>query len=284
MKKILISILVGLVLIFGVLGFLLYPTYTHLFKMTRIEIDPELTVFKGGGGNSLVLRSEDGKDVLLVDTKMASGSTALREYIDSLGKGIHLTVVNTHDHPDHAGGNPLFPEAHLIAGAYTDETWKRDVEDRLPDERIPAGEEKTLSIGNETVVIHNMGQAHTTNDMVVYLKNRKFLMTGDLVFLDMHPVLRSDSGARVKNWIEVLEDLQNRFEIRTLLPGHGPISDRGALTTMMDYFTSIRDARDNPEKLEELKKRYRDYYSLPFSSSFEKTVEYIRAEWSGNQP
>ncbi len=279
MKKKIIYMLVIFIIVFGAVSIYLYPTYKNLVKTDRIDLDPHLTVFKGGGGNSMILFSDTDSRVLLVDTKIATGASSLREYMDSSGKEARLTIINTHYHPDHAGGNDLFPEATFITGNYSDEEWSREVGDRLPDERVPTGQEKVIPFGSETVIIRNMGQAHTTNDTIVYLKNRKLLMTGDLIFSNMHPVLRDDSGADVEKWINVLKDLQDRYEINTLIPGHGPVADGKALMQMEEYFRSIRDARKDPEELAVLKDRYKDYFSLPASSSFDRTLEYIQNEY-----
>lgn len=268
-----------LVAVLSIAGFFLYPTYDRLIRMETVSVDPELTVFLGGGGNSLVLTSVDKKQVLLVDTKVSGGSQALRDFIDTMGPDVDLTVINTHYHPDHVGGNQLFPKAKLISGAYDRDTWQKEVEDRYPDDTVAPGEKKSLSIGKETVILHNYGQAHTFDDMVVYLKNRKLLMTGDLLFMQMHPVLREDSGVNIANWIRNLDSIAADFpEAETILPGHGKLQKRDAIDKMKDYFVSVRDALDNPEALPALKEKFRTYYSLPFSSSFDMTVEALRRE------
>jgi hypothetical protein len=89
------------------------------------------------------------------------------------------------------------------------------------------------------------------------------------------------SGANVASWIGVLDSLSKQYEIKTLIPGHGKISDQSALATMKDYFVSIGDAIGKPEKQEELKKKYKDYFSLPFIFSFNRTIKFIEKERKG---
>ena len=119
------------------------------------------------------------------------------------------------------------------------------------------GEELVIPFGDETVIVRNMGRAHTTNDTVVFLKNRRLLVTGDLVFVDMHPALIRRSGTSVGEWVRVLDDLYARFDAKTLVPGHGPVSDRTAIPAMKEYFVSIRDALGSPEKMDALKEKYK---------------------------
>jgi glyoxylase-like metal-dependent hydrolase (beta-lactamase superfamily II) len=244
-----------------------------------VRLDPQLTVYLGGGGNSIVLASEDGSKVLVVDTKMGKAAKKLRETM----KAADITIINTHVHFDHTGGNYLYPSAKIISGAYTSEQWDKEAKKtcRYPDVALKPGEEKVINIGSEIVRIHNMGRAHTWNDIVVYCEKRKLLVAGDLVFIDMHPAVFAKSGANISSWIDVLDSLSKQCEIKTLIPGHGKISDKSALATMRDYFISIGDAIGKPEKQAELKKKYKDYFSLLFIFSFNRTIKFIEKERQG---
>jgi len=195
-------------------------------------------------------------------------------------KATDITIVNTHAHFDHTGGNSLYPSAKIISGAYTNEQWDKEAKktSRYPDVALKSGEEKVINVGSEIVHIRNMGRAHTWNDVVVYCEKRKLLVTGDLVFIDMHPAVYAKSGANVASWIGVLDSLSKQYEIKTLIPGHGKFSDQSALATMKDYFVSIGDAIGKPEKQAELKKKYKDYFSLPFVFSFRNTTKFIEKE------
>jgi glyoxylase-like metal-dependent hydrolase (beta-lactamase superfamily II) len=263
------------------LGIFIGPTLARFMQESTVDVDPQMKIFLGGGGNSIVLKSEDGKQALVVDTKMGPWAKHLQRYVDSLGPDVQVTVVNTHYHPDHAGGNKLFPRAKIIAGNYSDDEWKKVVKDRLPDEKIPVGTEKTLGVGSETIRILNVGQAHTSNDMVVYFVNHKLLHTGDLVFNHWNPVLRKDSGANVGKWIAALETVLKTFDIQKVVPGHGPITDKSGIQEMHDYFASIYAAAGDKSKLAALKEKYRDYFSLGNMTSVDKTAAFIEKEKSG---
>jgi glyoxylase-like metal-dependent hydrolase (beta-lactamase superfamily II) len=283
MKKIWLWIWGFLIIALVALGVFMGPTLAKFMSMTRVDLDPQLKAFIGGGGNSLVLVSEDGKEALVVDTKIGPPAKRLKAYVDSLGPETHVTVVNTHYHPDHAGGNPLYPKAKIIAGAYPDAEWQKVVKDRLPDEKVPVGAEKVIPIGSETVRILNLGQAHTTNDLVVYFVNRKLLHTGDLLFNHWNPVLKSESGANVGKWILALETILKTFDLGKVVPGHGPITDKGGLQEMHDYFASIYAAAGDKQKLSALKEKYRGYFSLLGMSGFDQTVAYVEKEKQGGQ-
>ena len=126
-----------------------------------------------------------------------------------------------------------------------------------------------------------MGRAHTWNDVVVYLEKRKLLATGDIVFLDRHPVLFAGSGASVASWTAVLDTLQTLYNVTTLVPGHGQVSDKGAIAWMKEYFTSAGDAIGDPQKQAALKEKYKNLFSLPGMSGLEKTMAVIQEERKG---
>jgi cyclase len=253
----------------------LEPFYRMFMTYETVRIDPQLTVYLGGGGNSIVLTSEDGSKALIVDTKMFGNAKKMKETI----KAGDITIVNTHFHSDHAGGNDLYPAAKIIAGAYNREQWESAMgKSRYPDITVKPGEEKILKIGTETVHVRNMGRAHTWNDVVVYCENRKLLVTGDIVFLKIHPVLRESDGSSVKSWIGVLDDLMKRYTVKILVPGHGKISGQQELPEMKDYFTSVRDAAGDPVKLKALEVKDKDYFHLPFMSGLDRTAAFIERE------
>jgi glyoxylase-like metal-dependent hydrolase (beta-lactamase superfamily II) len=143
---------------------------------------------------------------------------------------------------------------------------------------LKPGEEKVLKIGSETVHVINMGRAHTWNDVVVYCENRKLLVTGDLVFNQMHPAVIAKSGTQVASWINVLDTLSNKYQIKTLVPGHGPVADQNALITMKDYFVSVGDSINNKKKQTALKEKYKNYVTFPGMFSFNHTLKFIEQE------
>jgi cyclase len=249
--------------------------YVKFMAVDAVEYDPQLEVLLGGGGNSIILTSEDGTQALVVDTKMGGAAKTMRKKV----KSKEVIIVNTHLHPDHTGGNALFPEARFIAGAYTKEEWAgAKIKSRYPDETVAVGTEKVLKIGTEIVHIRNIGRAHTTNDCVVYLEKRKLLVTGDIVSIGRHPVLFKRSGCNVASWISALGVVAGSYDIKTLVPGHGPVSDKNGLAAMTDYFVSISNCVGDKQQTALLAKKFKKYDGIPGMASFAKTVKFIEDE------
>lgn len=133
-----------------------------------------------------------------------------------------------------------------------------------------------IDLGNEKIHLYNLGQAHTSNDVVVYLANHNVLFTGDLIFNQVNPVLKDESSAKVSQWIHVLETILSRWGDCKMIPGHGKIGDKKMVKSMRQYFLDMTTAATDPNKESKLKEAYKDWLKLPNMSSPEKTIEYIK--------
>jgi glyoxylase-like metal-dependent hydrolase (beta-lactamase superfamily II) len=280
MKKILTGI--GLVLLLCLVagGVYFWNMYQKYMVVHTMQISPELKIVWGGSksGNSIVLSSKDGSSVLIVDTKVGDEALNLKK-MSYTANVKDVIVVNTHAHWDHTEGNALYTNAKIIGGADNKDYWQQaSKSSKYPDITLKPGEEKIITIGDEKVHIKNMGQAHSWNDVVVYLEKNKLLVTGDIVFDGVHPVLFVEGGSNTDKWITVLETLHKNYDIKTLVTGHGRVLDSTALETQKEYFVSIGNAIGNPEKLEAAKNKYKNYYSIPSLSGFDTTVKFIENE------
>jgi cyclase len=143
------------------------------------------------------------------------------------------TLVNTHHHGDHTHGNYVFLPAatiighekcreeviatgHATKGMFPGVDWGEIVvappvvtfEDRL-----------NLYVDDLRVELIFVGPAHTTNDIVAWIPERKVLFAGDIVFNEGTPFAMMGS---VGGWLEALERLK-ALPIETIVPGHGPV-------------------------------------------------------------
>ncbi|NQT26378.1 MBL fold metallo-hydrolase [candidate division KSB1 bacterium] len=268
-------------ILFGILGLIivliLYITITagpdikNFFTYTSTDLDDNLTVLLGYGGNTVVLSDPDGKEVLIVDTKVFGGAKKLKSHVEALGTNLDVFIVNTHPHFDHTGGNKLFPGATILTG---------EKDEMIPNESakiilVKQGEEYPVVIGADTAFVRNVGRAHTYNSLVVYLPKQQLLATGDIIFHHIHPALFREEGTDIDSWINAFNTLAE-WQIKTVVPGHGKIADKNAIGDAKEYFVSIRKGLDNPQKLEELKQRYADYGNVPLATSFKNTVKFMK--------
>jgi glyoxylase-like metal-dependent hydrolase (beta-lactamase superfamily II) len=205
---------------------------------------------------------------------MGASSKKILSYIT----GKKCVVVNTHLHPDHIGGNKYFLNAEVIGGGYTHDEWKQEAGSLpYPNHILLPGEEKTIRIGKETVVVRNMGRAHSQHDCIIFLKHRKFLITGDLLFNGMHPVLFSGISSSTK-WREALETLMDEFTAETVLPGHGPLTDHFSLLGLITYFNDCNEVLLRPAIRKDIARKYNHLKKIPFMTGFNRTLRFMKHE------
>lgn len=88
-----------------------------------------------------------------------------------------------------------------------------------------------LQVGDKKVVLIEVGPAHTRGDAVVWVPGDRTLFTGDILFNRSHPVVWEGP---VSNWIDALRSLLD-MDIETVVPGHGPLTDKSGITAMLRY-------------------------------------------------
>lgn len=91
--------------------------------------------------------------------------------------------------------------------------------------------ELTRKVGDKTVKIMHVGPAHTPGDTLVYVPEDKIVFTGDILFIEGHPIMWEGP---VSNWIDACNRII-AMDVETVVPGHGPITDKKGVAAVRDY-------------------------------------------------
>ena len=268
-----IVFLMLILLAIGILA-LYYPTAKKLFYGGEIvRPDSLLTIYLGGGGNSVVLKSDSA--ILVVDTKMGNPAKKLYHDVEALAAGKPVIIVNTHSDGDHVRGNPLYKDAEIISGKVDENYWiLNNGKAGMPTQWVT--DTLNIAMGDETVKLINMGQAHTWSDIVVYFQKRGLLVTGDLVFNGINTFFDAKKGSNGLKSIEALRRLNNIPGIEKVVPGHGEIGGRELITRMQSYLDDMSLAAEKPELEKAMKKKYKKWASMPGMASPGIVIEYFR--------
>lgn len=225
------------------------------------------------GGNSLILI--DDERALVIDTKSPLLGAAIRGDTEALGARAEVTLLNTHHHGDHTGGNAAFTDVESYAhrnalprvraqlARYTQaaknakgdtppleslaklvreaaDSWTENT--FVPDHAI-GDEGATLKVGVRSVEIHHFGAGHTDNDLVARIPSLNLVHTGDLVFSGLHPFYDPDGGYNARGWVESLQQTLALCDAETVVvPGHGVVGDRSIIRGAIRYHEQLIDA------------------------------------------
>ncbi len=89
-----------------------------------------------------------------------------------------------------------------------------------------------LEVGHKEVQIIEVGPAHTMGDSIVYLPGDRIIFAGDILFIGGTPIMWAGP---VTNWIKAC-DLILDMDVETIVPGHGPITDKKGVETVKGYW------------------------------------------------
>ena len=204
-----------------------------------------------GLNNSGFLVGSDG--VTVVDTCFTERRS--RMFHDAIRRQTDLplrTLVNTHHHGDHTHGNYVFLPAATIVGH---ELCRQEViatghgatglfpgvewgEVRIVPPFLTFEERLNLYVDDLKVELIFAGPAHTTNDIVAWVPERKVLFAGDVVFNGGTPFVMMGS---IAGSLEALERLR-ALGPQTIVPGHGPVCGPEVLDEVADYLRFVREA------------------------------------------
>ena len=162
------------------------------------------------------------------------------------------TLVNTHHHGDHTFGNYLFlPGATIIGhdrcretvlaeglgakGFFPGVDWGK-IEITPPS--VTFEDRLDLWVDELKVELIFVGPAHTTNDIVAWVPERKLLFAGDVIFSGGAPFALAGS---VEGWLETLVRLR-ALGAETIVPGHGPICGPEVIDDVAAYMRLVLDA------------------------------------------
>ena len=173
------------------------------------------------------------------------------------------TVVNTHANGDHCFGNQRVAGAEIVASTATagemgeyspallaglnnapgelGEMFRgffgafdfAGIELTLPTRTFDG--RLDLDVGGRLVSLIEVGPAHTRGDTLVHVPDARTVYTGDILFIGGTPIVWAGPLSR---WIAAC-DLLLGMDVETVVPGHGPVTDKRGVAAVRDYLAYI---------------------------------------------
>jgi glyoxylase-like metal-dependent hydrolase (beta-lactamase superfamily II) len=200
--------------------------------------------------------------VVAVDAQYPVSAADFRGSIPKVTDKPVTHLLLTHDHGDHVFGNQAFEDCEIVSHRRLKEkmegnlrtTWAPgNLEKMLDDIKVNRPERAWLFEGLRIVLpteTFEDGYAvdgvemtylggHTDCSSVVYIPDDKVLFAGDLMFAETFP-WAGDPTADPDVWIEAYKTIIG-MDVETIVPGHGPLCDKGEFEIQLAWFESVRD-------------------------------------------
>ncbi len=230
-----------------------------------LPVQGNVYMLVGPRGNTTLQVGDDG--VLLVDTQTAELAQGIAEHIHALAEDpVRYIIINTHVHPDHAGGNEaLAAMGRQQTGVGTEIVAHENVLIRMtapPDESVPETQlspqgwptmayflpYRDIHFNGEPIEILHQPAAHTDGDSLVLFRRSDVVSTGDVYTPERYPVIDLERGGSVQGIIDALNRViriavpEDKQEGGTkVIPGHGRLSEEADVVEFRDMVTIIRD-------------------------------------------
>ena len=224
------------------------------FRYSAISAADKTVPF-GGSNHAWVVFKEY---VVVIDANFPKEAGDVLDAIKKTTKLPVKYVFDTHHHGDHAWGNTVWAKAGAtVIGSKecarllkTSGPKEFEAEQKKLDGRkdVKAADLKqvdeafseTLALddGTQRVEFHFLGHAHTPGDAVAYLPKHKILCTGDLC---VNGAFNYCGHADTASWVKVLERAE-RFDVKLVVPGHGPLAGKDVLGKQRRWFEELRAA------------------------------------------
>jgi cyclase len=187
-------------------------------------------------GTSVAFVTTSG--VILVDTKLPGWGAAIRERLREITDRPVTTVINTHAHFDHVGGNPDFGEgvdyvAHERTAQLMAEMRPVSGGPAQPNVFTASGgrglpgrtfrDHLTIGRGEERVELRFFGRAHTAGDTWVVFPAARVVHAGDVFAHKAVPPIDVNNGASGVEYPRTLaRAVAALSDMETVVTGHYP--------------------------------------------------------------
>lgn len=221
-----------------------------------MDLGSGLAMIAGVGGNITVVNAGAGS--FLIDSGVPQRADDVVKAVTAAAGGkLPSTLINTHYHFDHAGGNGALAAAGVKSIIAHDRTLARVSATQhnsflnmdFPPIEPPARPTKTFkdtldyreADAPKAQLVH-VDPAHTDGDIYVRFPDANVLVTGDLFFNGRYPFIDYDAKGSLDGMIAAVKKLLTVADAKTkIVPGHGDLATRPDLEAFGEMLTTVRD-------------------------------------------
>jgi glyoxylase-like metal-dependent hydrolase (beta-lactamase superfamily II) len=228
--------------------------------------------------NSVIIEGEH--EVMLVDAQLTkTNAERVLEEIQKTKKPLSIIYI-THEHADHFLGleviKEAYPRVRIIANSAVVDRINNVYQEKIDKWKQLLGAGATSHVvaiekfdgdsikfeGSEIEVIKNV-QGDTDQNTMLWIPGQKILITGDVVFNNMHVyTAETDSNARAK-WLNSLNKIRE-LKPSVVIPGHSKAGAPLDASTAVDFTESyllafdegLKKAKDPESLINAMRERF----------------------------
>jgi glyoxylase-like metal-dependent hydrolase (beta-lactamase superfamily II) len=216
------------------------------------QVASGLYMLMGEGGNIALSTGADG--AVLVDTQYAPLNAKILAAVRAAGGSDVKSVVNTHWHGDHVGGNEPLGKAGAVIIGHNNVRARMSTDQFMAafNQQVPPSpaaalptitfpDRATFHWNGNTVNVYHSPNAHTDGDSVVHFTNLNVIHTGDTYMKDVYPFIDVSSNGSIDGFIASAKTVLARSDASTkIIPGHGALATRADMQRFHDMLVTVR--------------------------------------------
>lgn len=228
--------------------------------------------------NSVII--EGTHEVMLVDAQLTkTNAERVLQKIKETKKPLSIIYI-THEHADHFLGLEVFREAYprvqIIANSAVVDRISKVYQEKIDKWKTILGSGATSQVvviekfdgssfrfENSQIEILKNIQGDTDENTMLWIPGQRILITGDVLFNDMHVyTAETDSKAREK-WLNSLDRIRE-LKPSVVIPGHSKVGASLDATTAVDFTENyllvfeeeLKKAKDSDSLINAMKERF----------------------------
>jgi cyclase len=265
-------------------------------SVTKIEkVKDNLYVITGSGvedtnafsgGNTAVFITDAG--VVLVDTKLPGYGQTVLDRIRTVTNKPVTTIINTHTHADHTGGNEFFGASvesivheNTKANMARMDEFKGDKAKFLPKKTYK--DKLSIGSGKDQVDLYYFGRGHTNGDTFVVFPALRTMHAGDMFAWKALPYIDVMNGGSVAAHPQTLaKAIASVKNVDTVITGHTPVLAWKDLVEYAEFSKEFVAWAQSEMKAGKTVDQAAAEYKVP--ARFEGYVASANPQWGGAKP